>query len=107
MGAVSSALAAGVIFYFMIIAAANIKIVLDNNVDEINEIEIDEEVKRLDILAEKWRITYQEETHWSRAPTRMRAVLTSCVRGPPHTKRAPLDQTKLFSPPMTLFLQNY
>jgi len=33
MGAVSSALAAGVIFYFMIIAAANIKIVLDNNAD--------------------------------------------------------------------------
>ena len=52
MGAVSSALAAGVIFYFMIIAAANIKIVLDNNVDEINEIEIDEEVKRLDTPAE-------------------------------------------------------
>ena len=79
MGAVSSALAAGVIFYFMIIAAANIKIVLDNNVDEINEIEIDEEVKRLDTLAEKWRITYHEETHWSRVPTRMRAVLTSSV----------------------------
>lgn len=79
MGAVFSAFAAGVMFYSMVVATANIKVVLDKNVQEIKELDVDEEVAKLDALAVKWRTIYQEKTHWSTVPTKMRAALISSV----------------------------
>ncbi len=75
MGAVSSAVAAGAMFYFTLSAATAVKNTLENDQDKIDAIPLDEEVKKADEELEKKNSVYSRVTVWNAVPLVMKAIL--------------------------------
>ena len=79
MGAVTSAVAAGVMMYFSLSAATAVKICLDKDKAEIAAIPIDEAVKNADADAAKSKETYRRVTTWNALPLSMKSILILAV----------------------------
>lgn len=75
MGAVASAVAAGVMFAFSLSAAGAVKNTLQNDKDLIESIPLDEEVKKADEELEKKNSVYTRVTIWNTIPIGMRLIL--------------------------------
>merc|ERR1712156_349254 len=79
MGAMASAIAAGVMFYFTLAAASAVKDTLENEKESIESIPIDEAVKEADEEATKKATYYQRATVWSDVPFAMKFILVLAV----------------------------
>ena len=79
MGAMASAVAAGVMFYFTLAAAGAVKDILENEKEAIEAIPLDEAVKEADAEASKKDSSYRRVTVWSSIPLTMKFVLISSV----------------------------
>lgn len=66
---ISAAFAAMVLFGFMLLAAYYVELTMRERADEITEIPVDEEVKRLDDEQIKINEAYNEVTQWNLVPT--------------------------------------
>jgi len=75
MGAVSSAFAAGVMFYFTISAAGAVKETLVKDKDEIDDIPMDEAVRQADEETARKNVYYGRVTVWSSVPLKMKFIL--------------------------------
>lgn len=75
MGAVSSAVAAGVMFYFTLSAASAVKNTLENDKEIIDSIPLDEEVEKADEEVAKRNAVYSRVTVWNSIPFVMKMIL--------------------------------
>ena len=73
--AVSMAIAALVLFGFMLFAAYYVELTMREREDEVAKIPIDEEVKKLDDLTEMSNEAYKEVTQWHLVPSFIKFIL--------------------------------
>jgi len=75
MGAIASAVAAGVMFYFTLTAAAAVKRTLKRSKDAINDIPLDKAVQEATVEAKLRRTVYERVTVWHDVPKHMKYIL--------------------------------